>query len=73
MTVTPKHASKEISAAIGFNGKCLVTYNGFIEKDTKHWKPIFEWNAYGHIGLEESVVDQESPEERCTVDRWDYL
>lgn len=74
LTVTPKKASEEFSAAIDYEGKCWAQYDGFVELDTETWEPTFLWNAYGHIGLDESFVTQDSPEERCDGGKpWDFL
>ena len=73
LTCVPKHASKEYSAVIGYDGECHATYDGFVEMDTESWEPVFEWNAYHHIGLDESFVTQDPVEDRCGGASWDFV
>ncbi len=76
MNRSPKRASEEYSAAIGYDGECHAQYDGFVELDTDTWEPVFEWNSYGYIGLDESFVTQDPLEERCegeVNDVWDFL
>jgi hypothetical protein len=73
LTVTPRKASKQQSAAIGYDGECYTKFDGFAEVDTKTWEITHSWNSQGHIGLDESYVTTDPLEERCTGGAWDFL
>ncbi|KAK5170237.1 uncharacterized protein LTR77_004823 [Saxophila tyrrhenica] len=73
LTRVPKHASKEYSAAIGYDGECHAQYDGFVELDTETWEQTFSWNSYGKIGLDESFVTKVPVDNRCSGGEWDFL
>jgi hypothetical protein len=73
LTCVPKHASRNLSAAIGYDGECHAVYDGFVETDINEFQPKFTWNAYEHIGLDESYVTQDPLEDRCGGQGWDFV
>lgn len=68
-----REASEEDSESIGFDGRCSVDFDFFQELDvTNDWEPLFVWESYGHIGLDESTLTDKAVNNRCGGG-WDYL
>lgn len=67
MTLRHAWASSQESKGVGFDGQCRVLFPGFEEYNTTTWEQTYEWNAEGHIRLDEVFV-----EANCTR-WWDYL
>lgn len=64
--------SREISAQIGYDGRCYVHFQGFEEKDVNTLETTFEWDAEGVIPLSDTFVDVRPVETRCTHQPYDY-
>ena len=65
------HATHDASQAVGFNGFCDAKYQGFreVSLDTPDApEVIFEWDASGHIGLDETTYKKYdgSIQQQCT-------
>ena len=77
LTKVFENATIEESHAIGFEGNCTAKWQGFKELDLATSKPVFEWSAHGHIGLEESTFRKGSLEKMCNGNLgkggWDIL
>ena len=75
LVITHDHVdtTPEEAEVIGFNGSCSVAYIGFAELDVQDpTAPLFTWNAYHHIGLEEGTFNTDKVQEACTHN-WDLL
>ncbi|KAK3702090.1 hypothetical protein LTR37_015065 [Vermiconidia calcicola] len=74
MRTKTKRTSREISAEVGYDGKCNVRFYGFEERDSETLEPTFTWLAEGIIPLDESMIDDKPFEHLCTDDGgWDYV
>lgn len=53
--------------SVGFDGECIVRFDDFAVLDVTKpdWPQLFEWHAYGKIGLDESTYKLYTPEWRC--------
>lgn len=65
-------ADRKVSATVPFEGECKLTTDGFREVDARTGKTLFEWDSTGRIAFNESTLDLESVEDRCSQ-FWDYL
>ena len=74
MTTKGKRASREMSHAVGYAGRCSAMWDGFEEYDFATGKRLKEWTAYGHIGLDESYYHtDQSMEKNCAHGAWDFM
>ncbi|KAK3711907.1 hypothetical protein LTR37_009425 [Vermiconidia calcicola] len=74
MRMKTKRTSREISAEVGYDGKCNVRFNGFEERDSETLEPTFTWLAEGIIPLDESMLDNVPFKYLCNDDNgWDYV
>ncbi|KAK5168776.1 uncharacterized protein LTR77_006085 [Saxophila tyrrhenica] len=75
LTREPRKTSRENSKAVGYDGECYAGFDGFRELDVETWETVFSWTSEGKIGLDESVVDQEPVEKRCSERGrpWEYV
>lgn len=77
LTKVFENATIEESHAIGFEGNCTAKWQGFKEVDLVNKERIFEWNAHGHIGLEESTKTGGDLQKNCNghlgKGGWDIL
>lgn len=72
----PREATKEMGEAIGWYGErpCRVGADKLVELDVAdNWKQVFEWEPFGHIGLDESTMTGNPVDVRCGSGGWDYL
>ncbi|KAK3703323.1 hypothetical protein LTR37_014535 [Vermiconidia calcicola] len=58
LTKVWENATREESAAVGFDGECTAKWQGFKEVDVATSEVLFEWSAHGHIELEESTFEK---------------
>ncbi|KAK3047787.1 hypothetical protein LTR09_010762 [Extremus antarcticus] len=77
LTKVYENATRAESKAVGFDGECTAKWQGFKEVDVATSEILFEWNAHGHIDLEESTYSKGSLEEMCNGNAgpggWDIL
>lgn len=72
----PSVVSSEESHQLGSNGSCLVKFQGFRELNLQspNLVPLFEWDAHGHIALDESdYMDGDKNITRMCEEGWDIL
>ncbi|KAK5163442.1 uncharacterized protein LTR77_010624 [Saxophila tyrrhenica] len=77
LTKVYENATKAESKAVGFDGECTAKWQGFKEVDVATGEILFEWNAHGHIQLEESTYHKGPLDEMCNGNAgpggWDIL
>jgi hypothetical protein len=66
-------STKEQAKAIGYEGECHISFDGFKEVDTTSWETRFEWSSSDHITLDESTMTSSPAKDRCEGPHWDYL
>jgi hypothetical protein len=66
-----QEGTKEMSKAIGYDGKCVGQFDGFEEYDTRTWKSVFDWRSFGKVGFDESSLTAKPVEKRCNG--WDFI
>ena len=75
LIVTHQHVEMSPGEAqvIGFNGSCSVAFVGFVELDLDEpAPPLFVWDAYHHIGLEEGTYNTHIVDQEC-LRNWDIM
>ena len=77
LTKVFENATVEESKVIGWDGECTAKWQGFKEVDLVTKERVFEWNAHGHIGLDESTTVNGDLESHCAghlgKGGWDIL
>lgn len=65
--------TREESKKVGFDGECIAKFQGFAEMDVTQegWPFSFQWNSYGHIGLDEATLTDQKIENLCKG--WDNV
>jgi hypothetical protein len=66
LTREPKLTSRKNSKVVGYNGNCYAGFDGFRELDVETWETVFKWSSENNIGLDESVVDRDPIDHRCS-------
>lgn len=63
----------EEAQAVGVNGTCSVAFVGFAELDIDEpTPPLFTWDAYRHVGLDEGTYNTGALEVEC-AHSWDIM
>ena len=69
-----RQSTEEMAQTIGYEGgTCGAGFDRFLELDlNNNWEPVFEWDPFGKIGLDESTLTEAPVYKRC-AGNWDYL
>ncbi|EGP92037.1 uncharacterized protein MYCGRDRAFT_102821 [Zymoseptoria tritici IPO323] len=70
-----RRAANELQTkTVGWHESCTVMFDGFRELDTETWNPVFSWNSYDHLSLNESSFLDGGVEKACKDSwAWDFL
>jgi hypothetical protein len=62
------------TATVNWTGNCSVMFDGFKELDTATWEPVFQWNSFDHISLNDSSYLDGGIERWCKdAWGWDFM
>ena len=74
MTTQAKRASRKVSHAVGYKGKCKAAFDGFEEYDLATGERTHDWTSFERIGLDESYYNTDNTiESRCDQKPWDFM